>query len=91
MRRVQVTFMPWIVRLEKAFSDLLPRKQFVKFNVNSTLRGDTKSRYDAYKLGLELKFITVDEVRQLEELRPLTQAEKDEMSPPPEAPTDPAV
>lgn len=88
VRRVQVTFMPWIVRLEKAFSDLLPRKQFVKLNVNSTLRGDTKSRYDAYKLGLEQKFITIDEVRQLEELRPLTDAEKEAMgdTPPPPPP-----
>jgi len=68
---VKFSLTPWIVRLEKAISDLLPRGQTVKFNVNALLRGTTKERYDAHKVALDAGFMTVDEVRQLEDLPPL--------------------
>ena len=40
-RRVQVTYLPWIVRIEKAISDLLMRPRYMKFNVEGLLRGKT--------------------------------------------------
>jgi HK97 family phage portal protein len=86
VRRLQVTLLPWIIRIEKALSTLLPNKQFVKLNVDSALRGDVKTRYEAYKIGLDGKFLTVDEVREMEDRRPLTDAEKEELSPPPPPP-----
>ena len=91
VRRVQVTYLPWIVRLEKALSALLPRKQFVRLNVDGILRGDMKTRYESYKIGLENKFLTVDEVREMEDRRPLTDEEKEALEPAPPPPMAPAA
>lgn len=62
---------PWLVRLEVALSALLPRQQNVKFNAGGLLRATTKERYDAHKVALDAGFLTVDEVRALEDLPPL--------------------
>lgn len=62
---------PWLIRLESAISARLPGGQFVKFNPDALLRTDTKSRYEAHKTGLEGHFLTIDEVRALEDRRPL--------------------
>lgn len=50
-RRVQVTFLPWIIRIENALSALLAQPRYVKFNVNGLLRGDLKTRYETYALA----------------------------------------
>jgi HK97 family phage portal protein len=71
IRKVQVTFLPWIVRLENLVTSLLPAGEYAKLNVSSLLRSDTKARFEAYGTGLEHDFITVDEVRALEDLPPL--------------------
>jgi HK97 family phage portal protein len=71
IRKVQVTFMPWIVRLERALSALLPRPQHIKFNTNAVLRGDTRTRFAAYQTGLQNGFMTVNEVRDFEDWKPL--------------------
>lgn len=70
-RRVQVTFLPWIVRLEKALSTLLPAGEYVKINTDGLLRGSTKTRWDTYKIGVDLGALEVGEVRALEDLAPL--------------------
>jgi HK97 family phage portal protein len=62
---------PWLVRLEQAVSQLLPERQFVKFNLDALVRADIKTRYEAYKIALEAGFMTLDEVRELEERPPL--------------------
>lgn len=67
---------PWLVRLERAMTALLPRGQFVKFNPDALLRTDTKTRYQAHRLGLDGHFITIDEVRDIEDRRPLDNGEQ---------------
>ncbi len=62
---------PWLVRLETALGQLLPRGRSVKFNADALLRTTTKERYDAYKVGLDAGFLTLDEVRDLEDRPPL--------------------
>lgn len=62
---------PWLVRLEVALSALLPRNQVVKFNPNALLRATTKERYEAHEIALRAGFLTVDEVRALEDLPPI--------------------
>ena len=62
---------PWLVRLEVALSALLPRNQQVKFNPNALLRATTAERYAAHEIALRAGFLTVDEVRALEDLPPL--------------------
>lgn len=76
LRRVQVTLMPWIVRLETAVSALLPPGQRMRFNVNAILRADTLTRYQAHVLGITNGFLTEDEVRELEDRAPLRDDER---------------
>lgn len=68
-RRLGVTFLPWIIRIERALSKLTDQpQQFVKLNVDGLLRADQTSRYASYQLGLKNDFLTIDEVRRLEDL-----------------------
>ena len=62
------TLRPWLTRVEAALSTLLPRGQSAKFNLDALLRADTNTRYAAHAQGLAAGFLTVDEVRALEDL-----------------------
>lgn len=62
---------PWLVRIEAALDQLLPRGQFVKFNLEGLLRGATKDRYDAYTQARNAGWMNVDEIRAKEDLEPL--------------------
>jgi HK97 family phage portal protein len=68
---VRYSLSHWLVRLERSIGDLLPRGQSVKFNVNALLRGTTKERYEAHQIALASGWLTVDEVRALEDLGPM--------------------
>jgi HK97 family phage portal protein len=70
-RFVRVTLLPWIVRIEKALSDLMAQPRYVKFNLNALLRGDLKTRYESYAIGIASGFLEVNEPRDWEELPPL--------------------
>lgn len=58
----------YIVRIQQAITDLLPRGQYAKFNLTEFLRPNQLIRYQAYAIGLSNNFLTVDEVRGLENL-----------------------
>lgn len=62
------TLMRYITEIEAAFTNLLPRGQVARINVDALLRTDTKTRYEAHKIGLDAGFLTVDEVRSIEHL-----------------------
>lgn len=64
----------YIVRIEKALTDLLPRGQKAKFNLTEFLRPNQLNRYQAYEIGLRNNFITVSEIRETEQLPPLEEA-----------------
>lgn len=66
----------YITRIEQALSDLLPRGQFAKFNLTTFLRPDNKTRYEGYAIALDKKFMTVNEVRELEGLPSLPGGDK---------------
>ncbi|MGA0895323.1 MAG: phage portal protein [Ilumatobacteraceae bacterium] len=70
-RFVRVTLLPWIVRLEKALSDLLAQPRYVKFNLNGLLRGDLQTRYAAYSVGIGAGFLKPNEARDWEDLPPM--------------------
>jgi HK97 family phage portal protein len=61
----------YIVRIQQAITDLLPRGQKAKFNLTEFLRPNQLIRYQAYGIGLDKKFLTVDEIRDLEGLPPI--------------------
>jgi len=78
---------PWLVRVERWLSDLLPRGQYVKFNRAALLRTDLLTRFKAYNVGIASKFMVPSEARDFEDWMPFTEAQKAEI---PEVPT-PAV
>jgi HK97 family phage portal protein len=56
----------YIVRIQQAITDLLPRGQKAEFNLTEFLRPNQNARYQAYAIGLDKKFLTIDEVREME-------------------------
>lgn len=66
---------PWVVRIEAHVNndpDLLPgRGQFIEFELEGLLRGDTATRYAAYSQAVGRPWMTGDEARRLENLPPL--------------------
>lgn len=70
-RRVQVTFLPWITRLERFCSGVLPADQYMKLNVNGLLRGDMKTRFESYALGIRSQIMVPNEAREFEDWAPL--------------------
>jgi HK97 family phage portal protein len=65
------TLRPWLLRLERAVSTLLPRAQRAKFNAGGFVRATLKDRYDAHAVAIASGFLTVNEVRELEDRPPL--------------------
>lgn len=72
---------PYIIRIEQALTDLLPRGQKAEFNLTSFLRPEDKVRYDGYKVAIESGFLTVNEIRKFEGLPELSPAELEAMKP----------
>ena len=73
---VMHTIRPWAVRIEQAIRrDLLTASQkrthVVEFDVNGLLRGDIKSRYDAFATGRNWGWLSVNDIRRLENLNPI--------------------
>jgi HK97 family phage portal protein len=64
------TLRPYIEKLEWSYSRLLPDQAFLAFNTNGLLRGDFNSRISAYATGLQSGFMSVNDVRRLEDMSP---------------------
>jgi HK97 family phage portal protein len=65
---------PIVQKLESAFSPLMSRypggeTAFIKFNLDGLLRADINSRMSAYSTGLLSGFLTINDVRRLEDLQ----------------------
>lgn len=69
---VRFNITPWVTCIEEALSIHTPRGQNVRFDLNSLQRGDQKSRYDSYMVGRQAGFLNVNEIRQSEGMRPVT-------------------
>jgi HK97 family phage portal protein len=63
----------YIVRIQQAITDLLPRGQYAEFNLTEFLRPNQKTRYESYAIGLSNNFLTVPEVREMEGMSEITQ------------------
>jgi HK97 family phage portal protein len=68
--------LPWVKRHEQAMMRdfLLPqdrRKYFIEFNLSGLLRGDQKSRYEAYAIGRQWGWLSVNDIRRLENMPPV--------------------
>lgn len=67
---------PIVQKIEGALSPLMTRtpggeNAFIKFNLDGLLRADIQSRMSAYSTGLQSGFLTINDVRRLEDLRPI--------------------
>ena len=73
-----VTLLPWLTRLEQAIENqlLLPEERsryYVEFDLTAILRGDQKTRYDAYRIGRQWGWLSPNDIRRKEKLPPLTE------------------
>lgn len=75
------TLLPWINRLEAAFSALLPSPRYVRFNADATIRVDTKTRWEVYQIGRNIGARSVNEIKRLED-EPSIGPAGDDYSPP---------
>lgn len=71
MNLAQRTLLPWTVRLEQADSELLPRGQYEKYNLNAFVRADIKTRHEVYALRRNAGMSNADELRALEDEAPI--------------------
>ncbi|CAM3307517.1 phage portal protein [Halomonas lysinitropha] len=81
LQYVIYTLLPWIKRKEAAMMRdlLLPEERknlYIEFNVGGLLRGDQKSRYEAYALGRQWGWLSVNDIRRLENMPPIAGGEK---------------
>lgn len=65
------TLAPYLVRIETALSRLTPVGRYVKFKVAALLRGNTRDRYLAYAIGRQWGWLSVNDIRELEDLPPV--------------------
>lgn len=65
---------PWAVRWEQAINSRLLRGSgifFAEHNMDGLLRGDIKSRYDAYAVGRNWGWLSVNDIRERENMNPV--------------------
>lgn len=89
----------YIVPIERAYRRLTRGNDtYIRFNVAGLLRGDIKTRYEAYGVGLLNGFLSIDDVRRLEDMAPVkggdvyrVQAQMTDITAPPPALPAPGV
>lgn len=62
---------PYIVRLENAFNRILPQRQYIKLNVDATIRTDIKTRVDLIGAQILDGRLSVNEARALDDNGPV--------------------
>lgn len=79
---------PWLIRIEQSiYRDLLTEKEqesekfFAEFLIEGMLRGDTKTRHEAYALGRQWGFLSINDIRRLENMNPIPEGGDDYLMP----------
>lgn len=80
------TLVPWIVRLEqeadaKLLGPYQRGKLYTKIKPEALLRGDLKSRYEAYAVGRQWGWLSINDVRALEDMDPIKQGGDEYLTP----------
>lgn len=65
------TFDPWLTAIERMFTAMLPRPQFVKFNRSALLRMTAMERWRVHEIALRTQARVVNEVRDDEDWAPV--------------------
>lgn len=77
------TMRPWVVRWEQALNRMLLTEEekragfYFAFNLNALMRADMKSRFEAYAIGRNWGWLSANDVRGLEDLNDLPDAQGD--------------
>lgn len=61
----------WLRRAERLLTTMLPRGQYARLNRDALLQSTTFARYQAHEVALRNRWTTVNEVRELEDRRPV--------------------
>lgn len=70
------TLRPIVSKIETAMSRLLRvlpggENAFIKFTMDGLLRGDSNTRFSAYSTGIQAGYLTINDIRRLEDLYPI--------------------
>lgn len=65
------TLRPYVQKIEETYSTLLPNEAFLRINVDGLLRGDFATRMQGYSIGTQAGFLSINDIRKLEDLRPV--------------------
>lgn len=79
----------WARRMERLLSEFLPNPQYVVFNRDALLETNTLQRFQAYTSALTGRWMTVNEVRDLENEPPVPWGDEPNGASAPAAPADP--
>ena len=74
------TLRPWLVRWEQAMAHKLisqreRNKVFSEFLVDGLLRGDTTSRYQAYAIGRQWGWFSINDILKMENMNPIEEGD----------------
>jgi HK97 family phage portal protein len=74
---------PWLIRIEQEVNrKLIPERDkgkfYTEFLVDALLRGDTEARYRTYEIGKKNGWLSVNEIRRLENMNPVKGGSKHE-------------
>ena len=69
---VQNCLQPWVSRWEaeinrKLFTPIQKKRYFARFDLNERMRGDMKSRYEAYAIGRNWGWLSANDIRRMED------------------------
>lgn len=76
------TMLPWFKRWEENLNLQLLSKEsrrknrYYEFNISGLLRGDIKSRYEAYAQGRQWGWLSVNDIRRLENMNPIENGDR---------------
>jgi len=69
---LQHSLAPYLSKIESEYSVLLAGRAFIRFTVAGLLRGDIAARNASYAQGLNNGYMSVNDVRRLEDMSPIT-------------------
>jgi len=68
---VTYTLLPYISKIEQAYSPMLSGGAFMRFNVDGLLRANLTERFAAYSSATQAGFLSINDIHALEDMTPV--------------------
>lgn len=68
---VTYTLLPYISKIEQAYSPMLTANAFVRFNVDGLLRANLTERFAAYASATQAGFLSINDIHRFEDMPPV--------------------